>query len=253
MIFEQFVGIDYSGAGKAGSRQRGIQVYTATNSKRPEQVFCKPDSKTAWSRTSLCDWLDDLLHSPQRKIIGIDHGFSFPQSYFQRHGLRTWDAFLRDFVEHWPTDHSAATVEEFRKGNPRSGEDTDMRITDRWAPGAKSVFQFDVQGSVAKSTHAGLPFLYRLRKRYRRRLHFWPFDGWTPALSKSLIGEVFPSLFRKRYPRQNRTVDQQDAFSVCSWFRDMQKMNRLSFYFDPAITDAQRRTARREGWILGVV
>jgi hypothetical protein len=31
------------------------------------------------------------------------------------------------------------------------------RLTEERAGGAKSVFHFDVQGSVAKSTHAGIP------------------------------------------------------------------------------------------------
>jgi len=38
------------------------------------------------------------------------------------------------------------------------------RLTEHRA-GAKSVFHFDVQGSVAKSTHAGLPWLRYIRSR----------------------------------------------------------------------------------------
>ena len=43
---------------------------------------------------------------------------------------------------------------------------------------AKSVFHFDVQGSVAKSTRAGIPWLRFIRQRLGARIHFWPFDGW---------------------------------------------------------------------------
>jgi hypothetical protein len=43
--------------------------------------------------------------------------------------------------------------------------------------GAKSVFHFDVPGSVAKSTHAGLPWLRYIRLHVPT-VHFWPFDGW---------------------------------------------------------------------------
>jgi hypothetical protein len=39
---------------------------------------------------------------------------------------------------------------------------------------AKSVFQFDVQGSVAKSTHTEIPWLGYVRQECRRSIHFWP-------------------------------------------------------------------------------
>jgi hypothetical protein len=43
-------------------------------------------------------------------------------------------------------------------------------------PSANSNFQFDVQGQVAKSTHAGSPWLYRIRQAVGKKVHFWPFD-----------------------------------------------------------------------------
>ena len=52
------------------------------------------------------------------------------------------------------------------------------RLTEERAGSAKSVFHFDVPGTVAKSTHAGLPWLRYLRQKLGDRIHFWPFDGW---------------------------------------------------------------------------
>ena len=60
-----------------------------------------------------------------------------------------------------------------RQGNARW-----RRLTEERAGGAKSVFHFDVQGSVAKSTHAGIPWLRFIRRQLGARVHFWPFDGW---------------------------------------------------------------------------
>jgi hypothetical protein len=34
------------------------------------------------------------------------------------------------------------------------------------------------RGSVAKSTHTGIPWLRFIRERLGSRVHFWPFDGW---------------------------------------------------------------------------
>jgi hypothetical protein len=57
-------------------------------------------------------------------------------------------------------------------------------LTEQWTATAKSVFQFDVQGAVAKSTYAGLPWLQYLRRECKRGLHFWPFDGWDILLAE---------------------------------------------------------------------
>ena len=65
--------------------------------------------------------------------------------------------------------------------------------TEQRAGGAKSVFHFDVQGSVAKSTHAGIPWLRFIRQRLGARVHFWPFDGWDIPVGHSAIAEVYPA------------------------------------------------------------
>jgi hypothetical protein len=59
---------------------------------------------------------------------------------------------------------------------------------------SKSVFQFDVQTSVAKSTHAGIPWLRFIRERVGHRIHFWPFDGCEIPAGRCAIAEVYPAL-----------------------------------------------------------
>ena len=68
-------------------------------------------------------------------------------------------------------------MESTARGRARSGNARWRRLTDERA-GAKSAFHFDVPGSVAKSTHAGLPWLRFIRQQVGGRVHFWPFDGW---------------------------------------------------------------------------
>ena len=89
-------------------------------------------------------------------IIGIDHGFSFPEAYFERYKLpRNWRAFLADFHEHWPTDGDHVYVDFIRdehRGLENATERTGLRawkrVTEVEAGSAKSVFHFDVQGQV---------------------------------------------------------------------------------------------------------
>jgi hypothetical protein len=98
-------------------------------------------------------------------LSGIDHAFSFPLAYFEKYRLSSnWQDFLEDFLHFWPTDAPNTYVCFIRddpagSGLKRTGERTWLRITERWTPTAKSVFGFGVQGEVATSTHAGLPWL----------------------------------------------------------------------------------------------
>lgn len=259
MVFECYVGIDYSGAETPESRLASLQVYAARDP-LPERVSTPAapvDKYWKWTRREIAEWLIEKARSGERFIAGIDHGFSFPASYFTRYAVRTWPEFLEDFVDHWPTHRSHTYVDFIREadeGPPdRTGSSTELRLTERWTSSAKSVFQFDVQGSVAKSTHAGIPWLLRMRREVGERLHFWPFDGWDVPEDKSVIAEVYPSLFRNRYPRADRTVDQQDAYATARWLSEMDRRGALSRYFAPPLTPDELGIAGREGWILGVL
>src|SRR3990172_8369405 len=155
--FQKFIGIDYSGGGTPLTRTAGLQVYIATNDRLPKRMDPPSTPKghnRNWCRKEVAEWLIQQAESGKTFIAGLDFSFSLPLSYFQRYGLADWDAFLADFMEHWPTDQDDATVEEFRRGNPRTGTSDELRITERWTSSARSNFQFDVQGQVAKSQAA---------------------------------------------------------------------------------------------------
>jgi hypothetical protein len=213
-------------------------------------------------RSEIAQWLISLAREGTHYLAGIDHGFSFPESYFKRYRLRTWPRFLEDFVRYRPTDQDNVNVDFIRKGilaenggppaNARVGKTNELRLCERWTSSAKSVFQFDVQGAVAKSTHTGIPWLKRIRDEVGDRVHFWPFDGWQPPEAKSVIAEVYPSIFRNRYAKERRTADEHDAYSVARWLAECAARGTLDRYFNPPLTIEERRLAEIEGWILGI-
>jgi hypothetical protein len=168
----------------------------------------------------------------------------------------SWPAFLEDFQQHWPTDEDHTYVESVRDGTvgngaARSGDHRWRRVTDARAGTAKSVFHFDVQGSVAKSTHAGLPWLRYLRRQLGNRLHFWPFDGWGVPAGRSAIAEVYPSLWSHGFAREGRSADQHDAYSAAAWMRRADLDGSLAEFLDPFLAPGERAVAQIEGWILG--
>lgn len=117
---------------------------------------------------------------------------------------------------------------------------------------AKSVFHFDVPGSVAKSTHAGIPWLRFLRRRAGDRVHFWPFDGWKVPPGKSVVVEVYPAVWSHSFPRDGRNSDQQDAYAATEWLRRNDLQGSLEQFFSPSLTEHEREMAEIEGWILGI-
>lgn len=259
MKFDLHIGIDYSGRETATSRTPALQVYAALNAENARRIQSPASTEKTyknWCRKEIAEWLIEQARANIPFIAGIDHGFSFPLSYFKRYKLKSWPRFLDDFCEHWPTDAEHTYVDFIRhpeNGSPdRTGSQKDFRLTEQWTSSAKSVFQFDVQGSVAKSTQAGLPWLCRIRNEVGDKIHVWPFDGWNVPHGKSVIAEVYPSIFRNRFPRDDRTTDQQDAYSVTRWLTEADEHGFLKQYFQPPLTEEQRRIAAMEGWILGI-
>lgn len=257
-IFDRYIGIDYSGAQTPEDSLSGLRVYIAEGNTTPCEEKPPPNLRKYWTRRGLAEWLTATLRETPRTIVGIDHGFSFPVAYFVKYKLdRDWNVFLDDFCDHWPTNAPHTSVNSIRdglhgRGSERQGNSTWLRITERHAPGTKSVFRFDIQGQVAMSTHAGIPWLRRLRRELGSSLHFWPFDGWAPQNGRHVVEEVYPSLFRRRYPEEDRTGHQQDAYATCRWLQETDRLDYLSRFFDPPLPPDAREVAKIEGWILGV-
>lgn len=259
MMFEGYIGIDYSGAETPTSSLSALRVYAADWLLPPREIPPPPSPRKYWTRRGIAEWLRDELCKSKPIIVGIDHGFSFPLRYFEMHHLPPdWPTFLDDFQHHWPTDANNLYVDFVRdglhgNGAARTGDPSWLRVTERWTPTAKSVFLFDVQGSVAKSTHAGLPWLRYLRAECGEHVHFWPFDGWEIPAGRSVVAEVYPSLWMRRFPTEGRNSDQHAAYAAAAWLRRADMDEELPRFLTPKIEPAERRIAEVEGWILGVV
>jgi len=255
--FKRYIGIDYSGAETADSSLKGLRVYLAEIDGEPREVQPPPGPRKYWTRRGIAEWLRDTLAQEVPTLVGIDHGFSFPLRYFEVHHLPPdWPSFLDDFQRHWPTDEPHTYVDFVRcgsvgNGEARTGEPRWRRICEERCR-AKSVFHFDVQGSVAKSTHAGIPWLRFLRRQLGERVHFWPFDGWQISPGRSAIVEAYPALYKHSFAPEDRSPDQHDAYSIVAWMQQADQNEQLTGFLNPNLPPAMRGEAEVEGWILGV-
>jgi hypothetical protein len=259
MTFMRYIGVDYSGAQTPTASLKGLRVYLSEGSALPVEIQPPPSPCKYWTRRGIAEWLVEHLAEDVPTLVGIDHGFSFPLRYFETHHLpQDWPAFLDDFQRHWPTDGARTWVDDVRKGavgngSARMGNAHWRRLTEKRTGKAKSVFHFDVQGQVAKSTHAGIPWLRYIRERLGRHIHFWPFDGWKIPADCSAVAEVYPALWSLDYAREDRTGDQHDAYSIAAWLSRADHEETLAALFEPDLSPQEQAVARVEGWILGVV
>ena len=107
---------------------KGLRVYMAVPSSPPVEVMPPAGPRKYWTRRGVAEWLVERL-------------------------TEAWPAFFDDFQQHWPTDDDNTYVDVVRggacgNGAARAGNSRWRRLTEERAGGAKSVFHFDVQGSV---------------------------------------------------------------------------------------------------------
>lgn len=256
--YSRYIGIDYSGAETPTASLKGLRVYLAEGDTPPIEVLPPPSPRKYWTRRGIAEWLVERMAEDVPTLVGINHGFSFPLRYFEVHGLvPDWSAFLDDFQRHWPTDEDIYVdfVRDGIVGNgaARMGSTRWRRLTEEHAGSAKSVFLFDGQGSVAKSTHAGIPWLRFIRQQIGAHVHFWPFDGWEIPTGRSAVAEVYPAPWNRSFARDDRTADQHDAFSIAAWLSRADRDSSLAGFLKPDLTPSERTVAQLEGWILGVL
>jgi hypothetical protein len=80
-------------------------------------VLPPPGPRKYWSRRALTSWLLERLSSGVPAIVGIDHAFSFPMAYFEKHGLpHDWPGLLNEFRSDCPTDEPNTYVDFVREG-----------------------------------------------------------------------------------------------------------------------------------------
>ena len=69
---------------------------------------------------------------------------------------------------------------------------------------------------MAKSTHAGSPWLRYIRQRLGARVHFSPFDRWDIGIGQSATAKVYPALWSRGFANEGRTGHQHDAFGIAA-------------------------------------
>ncbi len=65
--------------------------------------------------------------------------------------------------------------------------------------------------------------------------------------------EVYPSLWMRRFPRDDRDGDEQAAYAATAWLQRTDRDGFLGGFLNPRLKPEELSIAKIEGWILGVV
>lgn len=277
ILFDVYIGIDYSGADRPDKAIPGLAVVRAEGDGPPAVVAAPDHPHGWWSRRGLHDYLAAELAQRERRVFaGIDHGFSYPRGELAYYGLGTWDEFLDRLCAVWDTRR--LSVADCLKRGAAYRNSGALRLAEaHYAIGASSVLDLDRRyghpsKNVSYSTHAGIPWLAELRRSVDRdRLAFWPYDHIelrpdggpvVNAPTGHIVAEVYPKICKERLgykaaPPGERFGEalsghQTDAFAVAEWAQRRDRAGALAAYFRlDTLTPGELRTAALEGWVLG--
>jgi hypothetical protein len=94
--------------------------------------------------------------------------------------------------------------------------------------------------AVAKSTHAGIPWLRFIRHRLGERVHFWPFDGWDISAGRSAIVEVYPALWSRSFAWQ---IELETSMTPTASQRGCSMPTGMATFLRPSSSNAESSCA----------
>jgi hypothetical protein len=210
--FDQFIGIDWSGA--KGPALPGLQVAVATPGEAAPRLV-SPSRGKWWTRPILLNWLRDRMRDG-RVLVGFDFAFAYAHAdlgcYFPETGPEIDDArslwsLVEEICSEVPELYGAPFYNRedlaFRRHflSPRGKGDlftSRRRLTE--AACAAITWPHPVMkcigaANVGTGSLAGMRLLDHLKRDLDDRVAVWPFETTE---GRSALVEIFPRLYFKR-------------------------------------------------------
>jgi hypothetical protein len=139
----------------------------------------------------------------------------------------------------------------------------DLRLTDKRAQGAQSVWKLCYPGSVGSQALLGIPNLLRLCSDPRLAAHsvVWPFETGLQLPRKNrkndaliVHAEIYPSMINHK-PCEGEVWDYTQVRRLALYYAKADERGELARWFsgpDDLTDDQKTQVVNYEGWILGI-
>ena len=182
--FDRHIGIDYSGAETATSSLRGLRVFRTRGGAEPEEVPLPPSPQKYWTRKELAYALVRWLFEDDPTLVAIDHGFSFPVRYFEKHGIPPATGTCSSTISTvtglptrttctWTSFATRAAATALRARAAAGGDDSPRY--GRAVPSRS--FTSMCRGRWPTPLTRGFRGCGSSAASFGAQVHFWPFDG----------------------------------------------------------------------------
>lgn len=287
--FDRFVAIDWSGA-KSPVRTHAISLaYCLRGSEAPSFI------RGPLSRYDVVSWIEASLTSSERTLIGIDCNFGYAEAIgLDQFGKNYTHKDIWRAVERSSEDLPNYSAEGFWKDSeyskyfwssgkrPALFDDTIRRVTeqickDQGLGQPENPFKLIGPKQVGKGGLSGMRMAYDLKKKFKSKICFWPFEKETPQ-TQIVITEIYPRIFLKMAGLSNKKVRSIDELNPALAFfksESIETSSTITDHIADAITSAAglrylcgngsslpeyisnpdgltKRVAEREGWIFGI-
>jgi hypothetical protein len=289
--FQQFIGIDWSGA--KNTPLRGLQVAVIGRDDHAP-ALTRPSAGSSWTRGAVLDHVIAQARDHGPVLAGFDFSFSFPwcdhETYFPEYGAAPPDrvslwSFIDDIAAGEPDFYAATAIgpaspvaayfnapgNRGTRFNNRRLRVTEQRCADMGTT-PSCTFNGVGPGSVGTGSAAGMRLLHHLVRAPGLRTAVWPFD--TVSDADLVAVEIFPRLYAKAAgvnprdwkqpgflpsifhhygcaPEKNADADTEDKVDALLSAAALRHLSDDKQHWHPATMHPE--AAAKEGWIFGVV
>lgn len=288
-LFDRILIVDWSGAGQPVTGKNSLWACLARREGDRVVIDWNENFPT---RHAFMQRLDAVVGAAvvqgHRLLCGFDFAFGYPAGTAERlTGSADWRALWRkianeiedapdnrnnrfDLASRWnaeyfaeeprfwghPHQHVYAALPPKRPAAP-SFAPFCLRQSERFAKGAKAVWQLAYNGSVGSQTLLGIARLSRFLDKgsHGDQVAIWPFEtGFVSTFDKPVVfAEIYPSLFT--LTSRDEVKDQAQVRTVAETFVRFDADGRLARLLDrpPMLSDEEVATSlAEEGWVLGI-
>jgi hypothetical protein len=288
-LFDRYLIVDWSGAGQPVTGKNSLWACLA----RREGDGCVIEWIENFStRHAFMKRLDAVVGAArtagERLLCGFDFAFGYPAGTAERlTGKADWRSLWRkiaaeiedapdnrnnrfDLASRWNATHFSETprfwghphqhvypaLSPKRPATPTAAP-LCLRQSERFAKGAKAVWQLSYNGSVGGQTLLGIARLSRFldESRHGEHVAVWPFEtGFARSFDKPVVfAEIYPSLFALN--GGDEVKDAAQVRTVAEAFARFDADGRLATLLDrpPMLGDEEvAASLAEEGWVLGI-